>query len=271
MMRKSIFAAAAALAALSLPAAAADMAVKASPPVVSPFVNWSGSGLFWEVGTYAGVEQSSVNGNSLLIPSLVSSNVTASGGGVEVGFGYVHGNTNVVGFGNWYMLEAKAAYQNVQGGFQVPGGSAGFWSRWSATQDACVGADVVLAVTSVIGNLGLSWPTWTPSLPANVQVGIPKQCFGVQVREYGVGGQFGGVGGTTTAIAGGLLTQFIYPTLATNGTPNGGAIKVWASADWSGKDLEFNNVFGKIGPIGVASVSRNKTYLAGIDFALPVR
>jgi hypothetical protein len=258
-----------ALLALAIPAAAADMPVKVPP--VSPFINWNGSGLFWELGTYGGVEQSSVNGNSLLIPSLISSNVTASGGGVGGGFGYIHGNTNIVGFGNWYMLEAKVAYQNIQGGFQAPGGSAGFWSRWSATQDACVGADVVLAATSVIGNLGLNWPTWTPSLPANVQVGIPKQCFGVQLREYGVGGQFGGVGGTTTAVAPGLITQFIYPTLATNGTPNGGAIKVWASADWSTKGLEFNNVFGKSGPIGVASVSQNKTYLAGIDFALPVR
>ena len=258
------------LTALATSALAADMPLKAPP--VSPFINWTGSGYFWGLGTYAGVEQASVNGNSLLVTSLVSSNINASGGGVEGVFGYVHGNTNVVGFANWYMLEAKGAYQNIQGGIQTAGGSSGFFSRWSATQDACVGADVILAMTSAIGNLGLSWPTWTPSLPANVQVGIPKQCLGVQVREYGLGGQFGGAGGTTTAIAPGLLTQFIYPTLATNGTPNGGAIKVWASADFSTKGLEFTNLFGKTGPVGInPSVSQNKTYLAGIDFLLPVK
>src|SRR5580704_8140926 len=208
----------------STAAMAADMPVKAQA-VVSPFVNWSGSGWFYGLGTYAGVAQSSVNGNSLLVPALVSSNVTASGGGVEGVVGYVHGNTNTLGFGNWYMLEAKGAYQNIQGGVQVPGGDAGFFSRWSATEDACVGADVLASITAVIGNLGFTnWPTWSPSLPANVQVGIPKQCIGIQVREFGLGGQFGGANGTTVGFAPGPITQFIYPTLGTNGAPNGGAV-----------------------------------------------
>jgi len=268
-MRKTILAAVA-LAVLSAPAFAADMPLKAPPP--NPLTTWTASGYFWGAGTYAGVDNASTNGNTLLVPALVSSNVNAAGAGVEAIFGYIHGNTNLVGFGNWYMLEAKGAYQNIQGGTSVAGGSSSFWSRWSATQDACVGADVITALTSVIGNLGVSWPTWTPSLPANVQVGIPKQCLGVEVREFGLGGQFGGAGGTTTAIAPGLITQFIYPTLASNGTPNGGAIKLWASADITTKDLEFTNLFGKTGPVGVnPSVSQNKTYLAGVDFALPVR
>jgi hypothetical protein len=273
-MRKYLMLSAAALMALAMPAMAADLNVTplVKAPPMNPLVNWSSSGYFWGVGTYAGVEQASVNGNSLLVPSLVSNNINASGGGVEVVFGYIHGNTNLVGFGNWYMLEAKGAYQNIQGGLQVPGGSSGFFSRWSATQDACVGADVITAITAVVGNLGVNWPTWTPSLPANVQVGIPKQCLGVQVREYGLGGEFGGAGGTTTAIAPGVLTQFIYPTLSTNGTPNGGAIKLWASADFASKGLEFSNLFGAGGPVGIhPSVSQNKTYLAGVDFLLPFK
>jgi hypothetical protein len=257
-----------ALAMLGSSALAADMPVKA-PPVVSPFINWTGSGLFWELGTYAGVAQSRVNGSSLLLPSLVSSNVVASGGGVEAGGGYIHGNTNTLGFGNWYMIEAKGAYQNIQGGVQVPGGDAGFFSRWSATQDACVGADLITAIGSVIGNLGINWPTWSPSLPANVQVGIPKQCFGAEVREFGLGGQFGGATGTSVGVAPGLITQFIYPTLGSNGLPNGGAVKVWASVDWNTKGFTFTNVFGKTGPVGVTTgVSEGTTYLAGIDFAL---
>lgn len=257
---------------LAAPAFAADMAVKA-PPIVSPFVNWSGSGWFYGLGSYAGVAQSSVNGSSLLVPSLVSSNVTASGGGIEATVGYVHGNTNTLGFGNWYMLEAKGAYQNIQGGVAVPGGDAGFFSRWSATQDACVGADVLSAITAVVGNLGISsWPTWSPSLPANVQVGIPKQCLGVEVREFGLGGQFGGATGTSVGVAPGAMTQFIYPTLGTNGAPNGGAIKAWASVDWNTKGFTFNNVFGASGPVGVKpGVSEGTTYLAGIDILFSVK
>lgn len=259
-----------ALAALALPAFAADMAVKAQP--VSPFVNWTGSGYFWGVGTYAGVAQSSVNGNSLLVPALVSSNVTASGGGIEGALGYIHGNTNTLGFGNWYMLEAKGAYQNIQGGVAVPGGDAGFFSRWSATQDACVGADVLAAVASVFGNLGVTWPTWSPALPANIQVGIPKQCFGAEVREFGLGGQFGGATGTTVGVAPGAITQFIYPTLGSNGAPNGGAIKAWASVDWNTKGFTFSNVFGKGGPVGVSpGVSEGTTYLAGVDILFSVK
>jgi hypothetical protein len=260
-----------ALTALAMPAMAADLPFKAPPVSDQELYNWSASGWIIGGGTYGGVEQASVNGNSLLLPSLVSSNINASGGGVEGLVGFIHGNTNVLGFGNWYLLEAKAAYQNIQGGTALAGGSSSFWSRWSATQDACVGADVVTALTSVIGNLGISWPTWTPSLPANVQVGVPKQCLGVQVREFGLGGNFGGAGGTTTAVAPGLITQFIYPTIATTGKPNGGAVKLWASADISSKGLEFTNLFGKTGSVGInPSVSQNKTYLAGVDFALPV-
>jgi hypothetical protein len=267
-MRKLLLATTA-LVAFTASAFAADMAVKAQPP--NPLTNWSSSGYFWGVGTFGGVAQSSVNGNSLLIPSLVSSNITADGGGIEGVVGYIHGNTNVVGFGNWYLLEAKGAYQNISGGVEAAGGSAGFFSRWSATQDVCVGADVITAITSVVGNLGINWPTLTPSLPANVQVGIPKQCLGADVREFGLGGEFGGATGTTVGVAPGVMTQFIYPTLAPNGLPNGGAIKAWGSVDWNTKGLTFSNVFGKTGPVGVTpGVSEGTTYTLGIDFLLPV-
>jgi hypothetical protein len=258
-----------ALTALATSAMAADMPVKAP---ISPFINWTGSGYFWGVGSYAGVAQSSVNGNSLLVPALLSSNITASGGGVEGVFGYVHGNTTTVGFGNWYMLEAKGAYQNIQGGIQVPGGDAGFFSRWSVTEDACVGADVLTAIGSVVGNIGVNFPTWAPSPPSNWQVGLPKQCLGFEIREFGLGGQFGGATGTTVGVAPGAITQFIYPTLGTNGLPNGGAIKAWASMDWNTKGFTFSNVFGKGGPVGISpGVSEGTTYLAGVDILFSVK
>jgi hypothetical protein len=264
-MRKLLGVAAAVL--MSSSAFAADMPTKAA---VNPLTNWSGSGTFWEVGTYAGMAQSSVNGNNLLLPSLVTSNIDATGGGVEIGLGYIHGNTNVVGFGNWYMLELKGAYQNINGANADAAGSAAFWSRWSSTQDVCVGADLLQAIFSVVGNLGINFPTWSPSLPSNVQVGTPKQCLGGHFREFGLGGQFGGATGTSFGVAPGLTTQWIYPTIGANGQMNGYAIKAWANIDWNVKGLTFDNVFAKGTPLGVTpGVSKGTTYLAGIDFMVP--
>jgi opacity protein-like surface antigen len=60
-MRKLLLAATA-FASLSVPAFAADMAVKATPPV--PFTA-AASGFYWGVGTYAGVAQSNVSGSNL--------------------------------------------------------------------------------------------------------------------------------------------------------------------------------------------------------------
>lgn len=251
--------------ALAMPAFAADLPLKALPG--QEFVNWTSSGWYVGGGAYGGVAQASVNGSSTLVTGLVSSNVQASGGGAELETGFVHGNTNILGFGNWYMLDVKGGYQNISGGSMVPGGSLGFSSRWSVTEQACVGADVIAAITSVFGNLGSNWPTVSPNvLPANLQVGIPKQCFGVQAREFGLGGNFGGANGTSVGVAPGLFSALVYPTLGTNGKPNGNAVKVWTSIDWDTKGFTFNNVFGTSGPVGVKTgISEGTTYMVGVD------
>jgi hypothetical protein len=267
-MRKFLLATTALIALSTIPAMAADQAPPVKAPPGQEFVNWTSSGWYVGLGTYGGVAQASVNGSSTLITGLVSSNVEASGGGIELEGGYVHGNTNLLGLGNWYMLDVKGGYQNISGGNSVPGGSLGFSSRWSVTEQGCVGADVIAAITSVLGNVGTNWPTVSPNiLPANIQVGIPKQCFGVEAREFGLGGDFGGATGTTVGVAPGVYTAMIYPTLGTSGKPNGGAIKAWASVDWNTKGLTFTNVFGKSGPVGVTpGVSEGTTYMVGVDF-----
>jgi hypothetical protein len=256
-----------ALVALAGAAHAADQNPPLKAPPSNEFTSWNNSGWYYGLGGYAGEQQASVNGSSLLIPSLISSNINASGGGVEVVVGHISGNTNVLGFGNWTLWELKVAYQNIQGANQVSGGSSGFTSRWSATQDVCVGADVFAAIASVVGNLGIgAWPTWAPSLPSAVQVGVPKQCLGVEIREFGLGGQFGGATGTSFGIAPGPITQWIYPTLGTNGRPNGGAVKAWASVDWNTKGFTFDNLFGKTGPVGVTpGVGRGTGYFGGVQ------
>ena len=268
-MRKFLLASAA-LIALALPASAADMAVKAAP--VSPFVNY-GSGWYWGVGTYAGVAQSSVSGTTF-VGSQLSGNLTAAGAGIDVAFGYMHGNTSTLGFGNWYRLEAEAGWQNIQGGVSVPGQSASVRSTWSATQEADIGADVMAAIMARVGNLGLTIPTWQPPLPSNLvgQVSnTPKQYFGVVIREHQLSGTFAQAGGEFVAIAPGIKSGFIYQTVDSTGKPNGGGVDLWASISWDTKGLTMNNVFGAGGPIVLGPGAKmGTTYLAGIraDFGL---
>jgi hypothetical protein len=259
-----VLASIAVLAALASPAVAADMAVKAVPPV--PFTA-AASGLYWGVGTYAGVAQSSVSGNNLFATSLVSSNLTADGAGVSVVGGYQHGSTALVGFGNWWRVQAAADYQNIQGGISVPGNSASVASRWAAEQEFDVGADVLTYVMSALGQSGtVNFPTFTPQLPANIQVGIPKQYFGAIVREFGIDGNFGAAHGVRVGVAPGIKTGFLFPTLGADGKTNGGGIDLWASVSWATKGATLNNVFAANGtPLTTgAGALMGTTYMTGI-------
>jgi hypothetical protein len=267
-MRKIILAAAA-MAALSVPAFAADMAVKA--PVVQPVPFTAGaSSFYWGVESYAGVAQSSVSGTNLFATSLVSGNLTADGGGIGGVLGYLHGSTAALGFGNWWRIQVEADYQNIQGGVSVPGNSASVASRWSATQEFDVGADLVTYIMSALQpNSTSNFPTFTPVLPANVQVGLPKEYFGAILREFGLNGNFGAANGVSVAVAPGIKTGFLYPTLGANGLPNGGGIDLWASVSWATKGNTLNNVFAANGtPLTIGpSADMGTTYLTGITIA----
>ncbi len=253
-----------ALVALSVPAMAADMAVKAIPPV--PFTA-AASGFYWGLGTYAGVAQSSVSGNNLFATSLVSGNLTADGAGVSVVTGYQHGSTALLGFGNWWRIQADADYQNIQGGITVPGNSASVVSRWAAEQEFDVGADVVTYIMSAIQPNGvINFSTFTPQLPANIQSGVPKQYVGAVVREFGIDGNFGAAHGVRVGIAPGIKTGFLFPTMGADGKTNGGGIDLWASVSWANKGATLNNVFAANGtPLTTgAGALMGTTYLTGI-------
>lgn len=253
----------AALLAAVAPAAAADMALKAAPvPLFS-----GGSGFYGGVGTEVGVAASNVSNGAFPSPfSLVTTNMNATGGAVDVAFGYIHGNTANPGFFNWYRLQATGAYQNIT----ATNGPVSVASRWSASQEFDVGADLLTYITSVVGNLGVNWPTINISgaLPANIatQVGVPKQYFGFKVIEYGINGNVGSASGTTVAIAPGLATGLLYPTIDGTGKPNGGAIDVWASITWNDKGATIGNLFAANGaPIAFnASAIQSTSFFAGV-------
>ena len=256
-----------ALVALASPAMAADIALKAAPPV--PFTAGASS-FYWGVETYAGVAQSNVSGNNLFATSLVSSNLTADGAGVGGVLGYLHGSTATLGFANWWRLQASADYQNVQGAISVPGNSASVASRWSATQEFDLGADVIAYLMSALGpNATVNFPTFTPQLPANIQVGVPKQYFGAMIREFGLDGNFGQAHGISVGVAPGIKSGFLYPTLGSDGKPNGGGIDLWASVSWATKGNTLNNVFAANGtPLTIGpSADMGTTYLTGITIA----
>ena len=151
----------------------------------------------------------------------------------------------------------------------MPGDSASVASRWSDTVEADVGADVVTYILSAIQpSAAANFPTFTPQPPANIQVGIPKEYFGVIGRIFGIDGNFGAAHGVTVGFAPGIKTGFLYPTLGANGQPNGGAIDLWASVSWATKGGTFNNVFAAGGaPLTIgAADSMGTTYLTGITF-----
>ena len=248
----------------STAAMAADMAVKAVPPVA---FTATASGFYWGVGTYAGVAQSSVSGTNLFATSLVSSNLTADGAGVCGVLGYQHGSTALIGFGNWWRLQGDGCYQNIEGGISVAGNSASIASRWSSEQEFDVGADVVTYIMSALGqNATINFPTFTPQLPANIQVGIPKQYFGAIVREFGIDGNFGAAHGVRVGVAPGIKSGFLFPTLGADGKTNGGGIDLWASVSWANKGATLNNVFAASGtPLTTgAGALMGTTYLTGV-------
>jgi hypothetical protein len=265
-MRKTLTAAAM-LAVLSVPALAADLSVAPlyKAPPSNPFSNASGSGVYIGIGTTAGVSNSQVSGNNIFATSLAGGDLNSDGASVDAAIGYISGNTSILGFGNWWRVEASGSYQNIT----ATAGGASVQQRWSGMQEFDVGADLINQITAVVGNLGINWPTFTPQLPANVAVAaVPKQYFGAIVKEFGMSGNFGGVGGETVAVAPGIKSGFLWQTIGINGKPNGGAIDAFAYVAWPVKGFTVNNVIGTGGAptLGAAAVGLGTQYGAGLKY-----
>lgn len=261
---RTMFFGAAAAAALAASAFAADMPLKAVP-YSNPFVP-GGSGWYVGLGTTASLSANQVSGNNAF--TLTGQDLNANGGTVDVAVGYINGNANQLGFLNWYRVELSASYENIT----ATSGPISTSQRWAATQEVDFGADVLTTILQAV-NIGISFPSFTPTLPGNVALAAtPKQYVGFMLREYGVSGQFGSAGGETVAVAPGLKSGFIWPTLDKTGKLNGGALDAFAWVAWPVRGFTVANVLapGGVGPTVQGGVSQGTQFGAGIKYDIGV-
>jgi hypothetical protein len=248
-----------ALAALALPAYAADMPVKAAP---TPFLTYSGSGFYWGVGTTSAVDQTSVS-NNVFATSLVSNNLTAAGQSIDAEVGYIWGNASIAGFAQWARVYVSGSFQNISAGVAVAGtpmGAASFGvaSRWSSMQGFDVGADLVSMLLTRLG-IANPFPAFTPQLPSNVAVAVtPREYFGGFVTEFGISGTGAMSGaGSTVGVAPGIRTGYLWQTIDSTGKPNGGALDLGVAVDWPTRGVTFSNVFATNGAPLTLNASAN--------------
>lgn len=236
-------------------------------PVKAPLVPTEfgpgGSGWYLGLGTEAAV--TNVNNNSnLLIQGLVTGGVKADGAAITGTIGYISGNP-----GRWWRCEFQGNYQNIT----AQAGAASVASRWEFAEGCDVGFEWLARITSAIPNLGITLPTFNPSLPANITVaGTPKQYIGLRAVEQGLQGDFFGVGGSTWVWAPALQTGYFWQTTdPTTGKPNGGALDAYVRVAWPQRGLTIAGVGINGGPPMFQNGSSLGTeYTAGLkyDFGL---
>jgi|HubBroStandDraft_3_1064219.scaffolds.fasta_scaffold127816_1 hypothetical protein len=241
-MRKLLLATAA-LVAFTASAFAADMPLKAQPPV-----SYAGPG--WYVGllTEADVAQSNVSGTNVFATSLATGNLTATGGAVGGEAGFVG-----FGLGGWYRGKATAEWSNISGTNSVgatattSAASAAIASRWSSTQEFDFGMEWLQRVYAALPTLpSVNFPVFTPITPT-VPVGAPRQYVGFGLKEAGLSGSFGAARGTSVGVYPMLTGGFIWPTLNAAGKPNGGAIDLSAGVAFPVKGFTIGNAFAANG------------------------
>jgi hypothetical protein len=254
------------LVAFSASAFAADMAVKAPPIMQSPFSSPTGSGFYVGLGTEGAVASADVSGNAII------GNVTASGATVGVDGGYIWGKCLL---SSWCQLELDVKYQNITA--TNAGGS--IISRWSASGEFDIGADVIQTVLGYLGqSAGSIFPSFNPTslLPAAAVGNLastPRPYLGFVGALYQVQGTVGSAQGQTFSFAPGAAAGYRWQTL-TNGMPNGGSLNVFAKAVWVDRGVDVTGVFAGAGgaPINVQSHSGMSTvYTAGIHYDFGIR
>lgn len=258
-----------ALAALALllgvsTAGAADMPLKAAPLVS---VDGFGAYMFLAVG--GGVSRANVSGSGLFAQGLLQGDMTASGGTIGGGFGWLKGNDNFSVGGNFAF-----DYSNITGAQQTAVGDAGVASRWSAMQTIRFsGNDPLSFLQTTLGNLGVqgfTFPTFTPPVGAGALAATPRTFFGFGLREAGIRGNIGNATGVDFNVAPAIEFGATWQALNLKGLPTGNAIEVLGVISWPGKGKDFNN-FGtsQLALVGEANMGTYYGFKTAYKFGVP--
>jgi hypothetical protein len=264
-MRKIMLAAAALGAlplALSIPARAADLPIKAPPMVaaVNPTLIW-----YVGLGAEGSTEQADVKGTNLFATSLINQggSLQASGGAVTGAVGFLNNRQR------WFRCQATVAYQNIAG---ANGAIGSLDSRWSATQECDVGYEWLAQITALLPNLINITAFPQPGLPSNVAVvsGAPKQYVGVLAKESQLSGQFFGAAGSTWDWAPGFGTGWIWQTADATGKANGGLIDAYLNVTFPQRGFTVAGIAGPGAPVFSGGAHLGTQYTVGFRFDLPV-
>lgn len=265
-MRKIFLATCAVLFAGAAFAADLPPIVTKAPISYNPFI--TGSGWFVGAGTSLAVANSNVSGNVITLPGITGGNVSAAGGTVDVDVGYIWSKCL---FGTWCQIETDAKYQNIVGNTAVGTIS----SRWQLTQEIDIGIDAIQALASVVPGINTTFPQFNPTglLPSAVAVAnTPMGYVGFKQAEMLISGNVGQSGGQDWAYAPGATSGFRWKTLGTNGSPNGGSIKVFGDILVANKGASIANLFGVGGAPIVTQANANLKTLVVVgvhyDFGL---
>jgi hypothetical protein len=263
MKRLFLAAALAASALVASPALAADLPVKAPPlsPIAYPYDG--GSGFYFGINTMAGVAQANVNGvagSGVLATSLVNGNLTAAGGAVGGTVGWIKGTPT-----SWFAIEASLDYQNITAG--NAGAPVSVASRWSSEQVVKFGGTFnPLSYLPDLGVTGFSFPAFQlPIAPAGISVALsPHPYVMAGVKEFGITGTFGGIGGTTWGVAPLVGAGTISQILDKQGKPTGAALDLFAEVVFAGRGITVDNIGGVGGaPMFGGSANLGNQYFAG--------
>ena len=249
IMRKFLLATIAVL--LAVPAFAADLpAIVTKGPPAYPY---DSSGFYFGANVMAGVQQNSINGNPTFTGSLVNGNLTAAGGAIGGTVGWTKGTA-----GFWWAIEDSLDYQNITASATT--GNASTASRWSNETVVKVHGFNPL---QYLPNLGITFPTFPttfPATPAGISVGAAQLYIGAGAKEWGVSGNFGGIGGTTWAVAPMIEAGSVAQIIDTTGKPSGAALDLGAEVVFA--DRGFTFMAGPGSPVFAGAVKSGNQYFA---------
>ena len=231
-MSKTLIAAAL-LAALSVPAFAADLSVAPlykAPPPTAPAYPYNNSGLYWGVTAFA--SQTAVNVNA---PGATAGQATIDGGSIGLLGGW---STPINKGANFFALEASISAQNINGSAQQTAGVLSIKGPYRVEAIAKVGMPCA-NITAYFPSISSVLPT-LPAIPSGLSatnchayIGGGGAAEDISATLNMVGGGSVGSGSEWSASAVGKLGQIWQLT-------NGSAVETWIEYESNGKTFGIN-------------------------------